>query len=537
MTLKSIASPARRTQFVAVFLAILVTSCASRTSAPASSPVPTATPTVNTETLNPSPSPVLVTQTPVPTSASTPKQAPPTPTVAPTVAETPTVIPTATSAVSPTATPAVTQRPADQTVNLPDTTAHYTLNITNLNVATGTIAVDEGIDISSQQGYIPQLYFTVTTAKWGYFTLDNASVDGTLVKPVSLNDGFTLALQMPSGNQWTVGFVFQLHLTQVPRDWYGSGMDGTIMRLGYWFPILSTNFPYPSTADPAYTRISSFDVSLPLPDGIPYVSTGVETGNERLDSSHTRHEIHADNVRDFALVIAPGDRIDTLKSDNGVTIRLLSDPADGDATRAAQLDAAKKTIETLSRLIGPYPYPIFSMADAGPSLPGGIEFPMLIQLNPLIKPINRLVYHETAHQWLYGLIGTRPQQDIWIDEGGAQFLEGYLDSGTPLPKVPAGGYPYALDSSDSELPQGAGIPGYNSIYLHGQLFYNDVLTTMGTSAFWKVMQQLYDDHLYGIVTPWDVLLTWQTNSPVDLRPLFSKTFHYGWIDKLPAPGG
>ncbi|MGA7673261.1 MAG: hypothetical protein WBW04_22780, partial [Nitrolancea sp.] len=292
-------------------------------------------------------------------------------------------------------------------IDLPDVDAHYTLDVTSLDLERGVVDVNEQVDISSHQGPIQRLYFTVTTAQWRYFRLSSITVNGIPQTPVSLNDGFTLALDPPTSEHWTVQFAFELDLTQVPQDWYGSGMDGDIMRLGYWFPILSTNFPYPSTADPAYTRSATFDVSLPLPNDVPFVSTGTEVETMAIDATHTRHTLHADNVRDFAITIVPGGRIDTVKTSNGVTIRLLSDPSTTSSERSTELAAAKKTIETLSKLIGPYPYPIFSMANAGPSLPGGIEFPMFIDVNPDVGSASRLVYHETAHQWLYGIIGTR----------------------------------------------------------------------------------------------------------------------------------
>jgi aminopeptidase N len=163
---------------------------------------------------------------------------------------------------------------------------------------------------------------------------------------------------------------------------------------------------------------------------------------------------------------------------------------------------------------------------------------MLVYVNLNLGSLDRLVSHETAHQWFYGLIGTRSQTDPWIDEGGAQFLEGGLASNfTEKPKPPAGGYPYRLDSSDPELPRGAGIPGYNSIYLQGQAFYQTVLETMGSDAFWAAMHELYGRFVYGIVTPWDLLSLWQAHSPTDLRPLFAQAFRYPWIDQLPPPGG
>ncbi len=514
---------------ISCVLVLLLAACshsASHTPTPSTvtaSSVAQSTPTAAT---------AIASATPSPTSLP-----PETPTSVPTITPAPTPTPTPTQMPIPTTTLVGTNRPPDQVVDLPNVDTHYTLNVTSLDLNSGVVMIDERVDISSRQGWIQRLFFTVTTAQWGYFHLTAASVDGVPQTPTSLNDDFTLALDPPAGEHWTVGFEFELDLTQVPEDWYGSGMDGNIMRLGYWFPILSTNFPYPSTADPAYTRVATFDVSLPLPNDVPFVSTGTEVNSIAIDAEHTRHELHADKVRDFALTIVPDGRIDTVETSNGVTIRLLSNPTTTSKQRSTELAAARTTIETLSSLIGPYPYPVFSMANAGPSLPGGIEFPMFIDLNPNIGSTSRLVYHETAHQWLYGIIGTRPQQDIWIDEGGAQFLEGYLDSGTPLPTVPNGGYGFPLDSNDDELPQGSGIPGYQSIYEQGQRFYNAVMDTMGEDAFWGAMQQLYQDFEYGVVTPWDVLVTWQEHSAVDLRPLFKATFRYAWIDRLPEPGG
>ncbi len=468
----------------------------------------------------------------------------PTPTVAPTstalLTATPTPAPpeaTGTTIPAPTPSPTLPPPPSDQTVDLPDVDAHYTLEINSLNLQAGLVDISETVDIISRQGAIPELYFSVATAKWGYFRFGSATIDGGPVTPESLNDGFTLRLTPPDGDRWTVGITYQLQLAQVPRDWYGSGMDGDIMRLGYWFPLFSTNFPYPSTADPAYSRVASFDVSLPLPNNLPFVSSGVEVRSEKIDSEQTRHFLHADKIRDFALVIAPGGQIDEVQTNNGVTIRLMSDAARSASDRNIELEAAKRAIERLSELIGPYPYHVFSIAEAGSSLPGGIEFPMLIQINPQIDPIDRLIYHETAHQWLYGIIGTRPQEDVWIDEGGAQFLEGFLDSGSSVPTPPADGYSYPLDSTDSELPQGAGIPGYASIYFQGQRFYQSVLDTMGPEAFWSAMRELYQQFAFGIVTPWDVLSTWQAHSKADLRPLFHSTFRYDWIDQLRPPEG
>lgn len=106
-----------------------------------------------------------------------------------------------------------------------------------------------------------------------------------------------------------------------------------------------------------------------------------------------------------------------------------------------------------------------------------------------------------------------------------------------MPDPPPGGYPPPLDSRDDELPSGPGIPGYASVYRQGQAFYQQVYEQMGADAFWAAMRELYARFRFDIVTPWDVLHTWQRHSPADLRPLFRDTFRYPWLDQLPPPGG
>jgi hypothetical protein len=268
--------------------------------------------------------------------------------------------------------------------------------------------------------------------------------------------------------------------------------------------------------------------------GVLFGSTGEVVGTETLGNGQIRHHIRAEQVRDFALAISPGFQLDSVQSGQGITVELYSPQSTSSEVRQQALQAAAFTIDRLTELIGPYPYQTFRIADSGPSLPGGLEFPMITFVNLDVGGLEPLVIHETAHQWLYGIIGTRPQADPWIDEGGAKFLDGGLVNGfDSVPDPPAGGYGYPLDSSDYELPSGPGIPGHTAIYLQGQAFYLTVLQEMGADSFWAAMRQLYEDHAYGVVTPWDMLLNWQMHSTVDLRPIFRDTFRYDWIDQLP----
>ena len=42
---------------------------------------------------------------------------------------------------------------------------------------------------------------------------------------------------------------------------------------------------------------------------------------------------------------------------------------------------------------------------------------------------------------------------------------------------------------------------------------------------------------FDVVTPWEMLATFQEHSPTDLRQIFDDYFRYPWIWELLPPGG
>ncbi|MDQ3547232.1 MAG: hypothetical protein M3439_00290, partial [Chloroflexota bacterium] len=135
------------------------------------------------------------------------------------------------------------------------------------------------------------------------------------------------------------------------------------------------------------------------------------------------------------------------------------------------------------------------------------------------------------------VIGNRTLDDGWIDEGAAEFFERGLPTGfTELPPLPVGGYTYWLDSSAGELPDDASRSWYYSIYEQGAHFYYDVRATMEDDAFWRAFRNIYARYAHDIVTPSEMLATFQEHSSTDLRPLFDAYFRYAWVWELSGPG-
>jgi hypothetical protein len=329
---------------------------------------------------------------------------------------TPTPTPTEEPVATPTATPAPIPTPESQAIDLPDLDVHYRLDISELRLDDGYVRASETITIREFRSVVPDtIYLQVVPATYGFFTLDHITMAGEPIEPAHLNEGFTLALVLPDAASapLEIAIAFQLSVGSEPTGWAGTMLDGGILRLGYWFPIISNDHGYSETLDPAYSASASFDVSVALDPGVSVAHTGEVTGQEALEDGRVRYSMQAENVRDFALILSPGYTVDESFTSNGIRVELytVDTPLE---TRQNILVWAADAIEQLSALVGPYPYPTFRIADAGSTMPGGVEFPGLIYINPNYHPLERLIYHEVAHQWLYGIIGTRVLEDGWI---------------------------------------------------------------------------------------------------------------------------
>lgn len=438
-------------------------------------------------------------------------------------------------------------------IPLPNLAARYTLVVDRFTFATGRseFRVAETVAATNREGCaLDRLTFSVVVARWGWFTLDSVRVGGRAIDARVEGTVLAIPLAQPLAPGATLEVAFDFRLAVgTPNDPYtlggfaGTLQAGDILRLAYWFPVLSDDHQYPPFLDPPYTATADFDVILTLPTNLVVAHTGVADEQRRNADGTTTYRIRAEDVRDFVVGLSPGYQVARRTAAGGVVVEVYYDPKSIDPSGRrpdyvrqqveATLAAATLAVERLGALIGPYPYPVLRVVDGGPTLLGGIEFPMLVAVNLAVPSLDNLVYHEVAHEWFYGILGTRTQQDPWIDEGAATFLADYLGGTLDPAPPPASGFAYRLNSPVWDVPP-AGFQrnAIESVYTQGGAFYTRVMRAMGEEAFWRAMGRLYAEHRYGIITPRDLLTAWQRESPTDLRPLFKEYLDYPWIGEV-----
>jgi hypothetical protein len=427
---------------------------------------------------------------------------------------------------------------------LPDVEMTYAIEATLRDVESGIVdALSVTTVTNREDGPLEHLFFRVSPAQFNEFSLNSLTRDGEAIDPIGSDNGTTLevALDPPlaPGATTTLAFDFVVPLRDTGDGFASIGRDGPVLRLGFWYPMLSNDGGYPPLLDPPYTLSADYTVSFTAPPDVVIAASGQLTGTPSTTSDGVRYSYTLTNGRDFALMLSPEYEVDERTTASGIIVRqytLVSQYGDSDAMREQIRDrafaVAEQALAAYASNIGPYPWPSLALVEAGPGLGGGIEYTALTIISYDSGSLENLIAHEVAHMWFYATIGTRTQRDPWIDEGAAQFLGNGISSGdyTRSSDQEAITYAAPLDASVTAL---AGNRDWvAAIYTQGASFYADTYIAMGDTAFWTAMRDLYATQRFGTATPWEVLTTFQEHSDTDLLPVYERYFSYAWLDDV-----
>jgi len=438
------------------------------------------------------------------------------------------------------------QNPHPATTDIPPLAADYTLVATVGDVGSnGAIHITgtEQVRLTNTgKQSVPAVTFNVAAAHYGWFTLDSGAIDGVpaAVDQAEVRVSFPEWSALAPDDTRTVGFTFHLDIRDDGDGFDVTRRDGDILRLGYWFPMLSDDHGYHDQFDAVYTATGNFHVTLTTPASQTLVSTG-DIQHQETAAARTKYTIDAPNVRDFAALLSSSYHMTHGMTKDNVRVEVYTEPSNlaiASLSEADILTHAIHAIEWMSATVGPYPYPVFHVADAGLTMPGGVEFPTLVMIGTRVRgvPMQTLVSHETAHQWFFGLLGTHPQTETWVDEGAASFFEDAINEGIAVPVTLPRPLPCPVnitvwDHSVSDRDH------YYCVYTGGAIVYATIRDTMGSDRFVAALHDLSTQDRYGIITGRDLLTVFQQHSATDLRPALHAYLTYDWLDALPPPSG
>jgi len=432
----------------------------------------------------------------------------PTPSPTPSASPSPRRTPTPT----PTPLPAIVPGSADR--SSVDLEARYAVDA-RLEWETRRLAVDTTIQITNTSGGpVDRIELNTIAARLGSMTLGEVLVEGSPVEARVDDQTIVVPLggTLREGASATVRVAYEatLRTSLGGSDWLFARTNG-IINAYRWIPWISRPVPFdrPNHGDPFVTANSPLvEVTVTTDRAMTLATTGVHVGTDGL-SQHFR----AENVRDFVLTASPTYRTSSAK-DGETTVRVFY--RDG-APAAAMIGAARGALRAMEALIGPYPYPVFNIAQSAGGY--GMEGPGIIWI-PTGAPsanLRYLVAHETAHQWFYALVGGDQAAEPFTDEAMADFIARHVLGLRRASRC-------ATARLDLPIYDYSATCYYETVYIQGGNLIDDLRREIGNDAFWAAVRGWIDDHRHGIASTRSLLDALDAATPTDLSARYRARF-------------
>ena len=281
--------------------------------------------------------------------------------------------------------------------------------------------VDPDSRVGNRIGELPK-------EEWGWIQVENLTVNG---KSVQFNHDGTLldiVLNEPIRSGKKATFTMEWN-AQVPRQIRRSGWmnkEGIEYSMTQWYPKLCEYDHDGWHTEPYIGREfhgiwSDYDVTIDLPAGYIVGGTGLLKGSESESIRTGNWRFTAENVIDFAWAADP-DYIHTSEQLDDVTLHFYhqENPAFDAAWKKLPAYAAK-AMAFLNELVGPYPYPQYTVIQGGD---GGMEYPMatLVTGQRSERSLIGVTVHEMAHSWFQAVLATNESLYEFMDEGMTSYV-------------------------------------------------------------------------------------------------------------------
>jgi len=200
-----------------------------------------------------------------------------------------------------------------------------------------------------------------------------------------------------------------------------------------------------------------------------------------------------------------------------VPIEVWTEPEDSAWADSVPFRRATEIVETMQRLVGPFPYEKLAHVESSTRY-GGMENSAAIFYAERPYIARRLgegvVRHETAHQWFGDAVTARDFHELWLSEGFADYFDlvvgAALDGDSVLARGMAAAARGYLRSGDVNRPvidravtEPARLLNANS-YNKGAWVLHMLRGTVGDSGFWRGIRDYYRTYRDSSVTSADL---------------------------------
>lgn len=392
--------------------------------------------------------------------------------------------------------------------------------------------------------------FANATPGEGGIEINQVTIGGRQAK-IELSQNDTVA-HLTWGEQLDPGRLLVAtidYTVKIPQDAKGRYSDFTQTD---WLTTLPTIYPIipayddkgwhlempPEYGDVVYADSSTYDVTINTPAEYQVIASGEMVQEIRQGDRISRRFVAAP-MRDFNANLTNALEKTTAQLDD-VTVTSWYKPEDAEAGKRA-LDWAVNAMRVYEKRFGPYPFRSLDVVES-PTTAGGIEYPGVITVaSKLYQDPGQINFfefataHEVAHQWFYSVVGNDQVNHPWLDEALVQYattmyFEDHYDMATAQ-QIRNDYFQTQYDQGKQKfgnLPAGLPVEAYSEdaygafVYGKGPLFFQAVRTRLGDAAFFKALQNYYQQFKYANAQPQDLVNAFNQVGGQDITPLYQE---------------
>jgi len=349
-------------------------------------------------------------------------------------------------------------------------------------------------------------------------------------------------------------YIYTPFKVEIPHVFSRMGYADNIFHISQWYPkpaVYDKKGWHPMTyldQGEFYGEFANYYVEIDLPSHYTVLATGEMDSKEKRNllkeenqklrtNSRKTVSFTAKNVHDFAWFASNRWAIayEEWQKPSGKYVELWAASLQGQEWNKLAIETMKKTVVTLEKEVGVYPYPQITAVEGALSAGGGMEYPMItiIQKDFKGKILEQVIAHEVGHNWFYGVLASNERDFPWMDESINSFYEQKItnDSKTGdisnqfiklgeqaiISENSRSGYSQALHLGSEEYTNANyGV----DLYLRGPVMLKYLESFLGEESFRTMMRAYYSEWAMKHPQWEDLKNTWQKNTSKNIQWFF-----------------
>ncbi len=337
---------------------------------------------------------------------------------------------------------------------------------------------------------------------------------------------------------WDGGFVFTKDKQGKP--WVAVACQGTGASL--WYPCKDSQSDEPD---------NGATIKVAVPNGLMDVSNGRLMGSEDLKNGYTRWDWEVKNpintyditinIADFAHI---HDNLDDLDLDYYVL-------KENEVKAKSHFEEAKLMLTCFQSKFGTYPfkedgYKLVETPYLGMEHQSAVSYGNKYKNGYLGSDLSGtgigllfdyITIHESGHEWFGNSITSKDIADMWIHEGFTMYTEVvYLECqfGAEKAQKYMNGMKQNVSNDEPIIgPFGVNKEGSGDMYYKGALLLNTLRHVIkNENLWWKILLDYSNTFRHKIIDTGTVINFFNTESGMDLTPIFNQYLRYTTIPEL-----